>query len=110
MKVNDLGMIEINEVPPPLHLTPQEMEALADELVHYHAVFAELYYRTEQAHWGYKYLQGLMLPIEWKSIEPMALALDSGDIQAMPQCIGPGQWYEGGAAGAALAPGGGDVG
>jgi SRSO17 transposase len=77
---------------PPLHLTPQEIEALADELVHYHAVFAELYYRKEQAHWGYRYLQGLMLPIERKSIEPMALALDGGDIQAMQQFIGQSQW------------------
>jgi SRSO17 transposase len=94
MKVSDLGTIEINEGPPPLHLTPQESEALADELVHDHAVFAELYSRKEQAHWGYKYLQGLMLPIERKSIEPMALALDGGDIQAMQQFIGQGQWYD----------------
>jgi SRSO17 transposase len=80
--------------PPPLDLTPQEIAALADELVHYHAAFAELYYRKEQAHWGYKYLQGLMLPIERKSIEPMALALDGGDVQAMQQFIGQGQWQD----------------
>jgi len=52
MHVSELGMLESNEVPPPLSLTPQEIAALADELVHDHAVFAELYYRTEQAHWG----------------------------------------------------------
>jgi hypothetical protein len=33
-----------------------------------------------------------MLPIERTSIEPMALALDGGDIQAMPQWIGQGPW------------------
>jgi SRSO17 transposase len=94
MNVSDLGIIEINEAPPPLDLTPEEVAALADELVHYHAAFAELYYRKEQAHWGYKYLQGLMLPIERKSIEPMALALDGGDVQAMQQFIGQGQWQD----------------
>lgn len=94
MNVSDLGIIESNAAPPPLHLTPQEIEALADELVHYHAAFTELYYRKEQAHWGYKYLQGLLLPIERKSIEPMALALDGGDVQAMQQFIGQGQWHD----------------
>jgi SRSO17 transposase len=94
MNVSDLGIIVINEAPPPLDLTPEEVAALADELVHYHAAFADLYYRKEQAHWGYKYLQGLMLPIERKSIEPMALTVDGGDVQAMQQFIGQGQWQD----------------
>jgi len=94
MQTSHLGIIESNEAPPPLDLTPREIAALADELVHYHAAFAELYYRKEQAHWGCKYLQGLMLPIERKSIEPMALALDGGDVQAMQQFIGQGQWQD----------------
>ena len=47
MNVSDLGLSEINEAPPPLDLTPEDVAALADELVHYHAAFAELYYRKE---------------------------------------------------------------
>ena len=94
MPVSDLGIIEINEAPPPLDLTPQEIEALAAELVQYHAEFADLYYRVEQAHWGCKYLQGLLLPIERKSIEPLALALEGGNVQAMQQFIGQGQWQD----------------
>ena len=94
MQVSDLGIIEVNEAPPPLDLSPEEIVALADELVEYHAAFADLYSRKEQAHWGYKYLQGLMLPIERKSIEPMALALEGGDVQAMQQFIGQGQWQD----------------
>jgi hypothetical protein len=83
MDVSTLGIIEIDEVPPLLDLTPPEIEVLAEELVRYHAAFAGLYSRKEQAHWGYKYLQGLMLPIERKLIEPLALALDGGNVQAM---------------------------
>ena len=46
---------------------------MADELVAYHQAFADLYYRTEQAHWGYKYLQGLLTPdMEQKTIRPIA--------------------------------------
>jgi hypothetical protein len=52
-----------------------EIETLAEDLAQYHAEFADLYYRVEPAHWGEKYLQGLLLPIERKSIEPLALAL-----------------------------------
>ena len=92
--MDHLGIIEINAAPPPLDLSPEEIAALAAELGDCHAAFADLYYRKEQAYWGYKYLQGLMRPIERKSIEPMALALDGGDVQAMQQCIGQGQWQD----------------
>jgi SRSO17 transposase len=94
MQGSELGIREINEVPPPMDLTPQEIEALAHDLVQYHAEFAELYYRVEQAHWGEKYLQGLLLPVERKSIEPLALALEGGKVQAMQQFIGQGQWQD----------------
>ena len=94
MDRSELGIIEVDETPPPLELSPQEIAALADALVEYHAAFADLYYRKEQAHWGLKYLQGLMLPLERKSIEPMALALEGGDVQAMQQFIGQGQWQD----------------
>jgi SRSO17 transposase len=89
-----LDLVEIDETPPLLDLTPEEIEALADELVDYHSEFAHLYYRTEQAHWAHKYLQGLMLPIERKSIQPMALALEGGNVQAMQQFIGQGRWRD----------------
>jgi SRSO17 transposase len=94
MDVSELGIIEVDETPPLLDLTPVEIEALAEALLQYHAEFAPLYYRQEQAHWGYKYLQGLMLPLERKSMEPMALALESGNVQAMQQFIGQGQWQD----------------
>jgi SRSO17 transposase len=94
MDVSGLGIIEIDETPPLLDLIPAEIEALAEALLEYHTAFAPLYYRREQAHWGYKYLQGLMLPLERKSIEPMALALEGGNVQAMQQFIGQGQWQD----------------
>jgi len=95
MDMSKLGFIEIDETPPPLDLTPEEVEALADELTDYHAEFSELYYRVERAHWGSnKYLQGLMSPIERKAIQPMAMALEGGDVQAMQQFIGQGQWQD----------------
>ena len=94
MNVNGLEIIELDETPELLDLTPEEIEGLADELVAYHAEFSDLFYRREQAHWGYKYLQGMMAPIEQKTIQPMAMALEGGNIQAMQQFIGQGQWED----------------
>ena len=52
MDVRELGIIGMDETPPPLDLTPVEIEALAEVLLQDHAEFAPLYYRQEQAHWG----------------------------------------------------------
>src|SRR5262247_3935105 len=94
MDVSALDIIEIGETPPPLDLTPVDIEALAETLLQDYAEFAPLYERQEQAQWGYKYLQGLMLPRERKSIEPLALALEGGHGQARQQFIGQGQWQD----------------
>lgn len=94
MSISDIEIAEVVDGPPLLELVPEEVEELADELVSYHAEFADLYYRTEQAHWGYAYLQGLMAPIQSKSVQPMALELEGGNIQAMQQFIGQGKWRD----------------
>src|SRR4051794_12593633 len=78
--------------PPLVGLTPGEIAGLHGELVAYHAAFAPLFQRAEQRHWALKYTEGQLLPLERKSIEPMADALDGGDVQAMQQFIGLGAW------------------
>ena len=71
--------------PPLLGVAPDEVAALHDELRAYHAEFAPLFRRAEQRHWALKYTEGQLLPLERKSIEPMADALDGGNVQAMQQ-------------------------
>ena len=78
--------------PPEVNLLPSDVEALADDLVAYHAEFAPCFRRAEQRHWALAYLQGQLLHLERKSIEPMALALSGGDVQAMQQFISVGAW------------------
>lgn len=89
-----LKITEVDTTPPLLELAPEEIELLADELAAYHAEFSDLYYRVEQAHWGHRYLQGLIAPIESKTIQPMAMALEDGNVQAMQQFIGQGKWED----------------
>ena len=78
--------------PPEHNLAPRDVEALADELVAYHALFAPLFQRTEQRTWALAYLHGQLLELDRKSIEPMALALEGGDVQGMQQFISVGPW------------------
>jgi SRSO17 transposase len=78
--------------PPAHNLAPRDVEALAHELVAYHAHFAPLFQRSEQRKWALAYLHGQLLELDRKSIEPMALALEGGDVQGMQQFISAGPW------------------
>ncbi len=78
--------------PPVINLAPRDVEALADELLAYHAHFAPLGERSEQRQWALTYLHGQLLDLERKSIEPMALSLPDGSVQALQQFISLGAW------------------
>lgn len=78
--------------PPMLALTPADVRDLATALDVYCAQFAPLFRRSEQRQWARKYLEGQLLPLPRKSIEPMALALAGGNVQAMQQFISDGGW------------------
>jgi len=87
-----------NLVPPPsgqppiINLAPRDVEALADDLLAYHAHFTRLFVRSEQRHWALTYLQGQLADLERKSIEPLALAHPDGNVQALQQFISLGAW------------------
>lgn len=80
---------------PVLDLTPQDIDGLLDELRSYHAIFSPLFKRPEQRNWSQTYLQGLLLELPRKSIEPIMLALRGADrnaIRAMQQFVSEGAW------------------
>ena len=70
------------------------MAGLNQELEAYHRQFARLFKRREQRQWSQKYMEGQMLDLERKSIEPMASALEEGNVQAMQQFISAGAWSD----------------
>jgi SRSO17 transposase len=75
-----------------MNLTPQDVEGLAGDLEEYHARFCPSFRRREQRHWALRYMEGQMLELKRKCIEPMALYLDGGNVQAMQQFISEGAW------------------
>ena len=78
--------------PPQMNLIPRDVEGLAARLERYHARFGHLLRRKEQRRWALMYMEGQMLELDRKSIEPMALYLDGGNVQAMQQFISEGAW------------------
>ncbi len=87
----------LNIPPPEIKLSAQEIELLIPELQQYRAIYSPLFRRREQREQSEQYLNGLLLDIENKSIEPMVLAL-VGDapnaIRATQQFIGQGAWSD----------------
>ena len=78
-----------------MDLTPRDLEDLVEELRAYHALYSPLFQRREQREQAAKYLQGLLLELPRKSIEPLVLALEgakSHAVRAMPQFISEGSW------------------
>jgi len=87
--------IEPIDTAPMLDLTPQEVDTLLDELRAYHAIYSPLFQRREQRECSEKYLQGLLLELPRKSVEPMVWTLDGADqnaVRAMQQFLSAGAW------------------
>jgi SRSO17 transposase len=79
---------------PVMNIAPRDVAGLDDELHTYQQMFTECFVRREQRHWALRYAQGQMLSLPRKSIEPMAVALEGGNIQAMQQFISQGAWSD----------------
>ena len=85
------------ETVPEMELNAEEIGQLSEELEDYHAIYSPLFQRREQREWSSLYLQGLLLELPRKSIEPMVLALrgaNGNNVRAMQQFIGEGRWED----------------
>jgi len=79
---------------PTLNIAPRQIDGLLAQLETYHEIYSPLFQRPEQRYWAFKYMQGQMLNIERKSIEPMARALEGGNVQAMQQFTSASPWQD----------------
>jgi SRSO17 transposase len=78
-----------------MDLTPSDLEELVEELQVYHAIYSPLFQRREQREWAATYLHGLLLDLPRKSIEPLVLAMEGAQsqaVRAMQQFISEGSW------------------
>lgn len=80
---------------PALELTPQAIGNLVEQLREYHAIYSPFFQRREQREGAQQYLHGLLLELPRKSIEPMVLALEGAQAEAvrtMQLFISEGAW------------------
>src|SRR4051812_18233508 len=78
-------------------VSPKDVEAVAEELVAYHAQFHDLFGRREQREWSEFYLRGQLSNLERKTIEPMVLHFKGSDwaaVRAVQQFLGEGAWND----------------
>jgi SRSO17 transposase len=81
------------QLPPPLDLEEEDIEALSDEFEQFHRLFRPAFYRVEQLNLSRCYLQGLMSSLKRKSIEPIALSLlDTKRVRSLQLFLGSGKW------------------
>ena len=78
---------------PPFDLKEEDIEQLGDDFKQFHSLFSPAYKRVEQEELSAFYLQGLMSPIERKSMEPIAINLmDTHRVRSMQHFMSSGGW------------------
>ena len=73
-------------------MTPDDVRAAAEQLVHFHERFAPLFGKSQAQDHAHTYLKGLMACPERKSIEPIALNVGTGQVSGLQKFINIAPW------------------
>ncbi len=79
---------------PKFELTPQDVDGFLDELRAFHHHFRAGFARSEPREHCFNSRVGQCSALERKSIEPMALHVDGGNIRGMQRCMSDDVWDE----------------
>lgn len=79
---------------PEFDLTPHDVDGFLDELRDFHARFRDCFSRSEPREHFFNYMVGQFSELERKSIEPMALEVEGGNIRGMQRFISDDVWNE----------------
>ena len=79
---------------PQFDLTPRDVDGFLGELQAFHDQFRECFARSEPREHFCNYMVGQCSVLERKSIEPMALHVDGGNIRGMQRCMSDDVWDE----------------
>ena len=79
---------------PTFDLTPHDVDGFLDELQLFHDQFRYCFVRSEPREHFFHYMVGQFSELERKSIEPMALNVEGGNVRGMQRCISDDIWKE----------------
>jgi SRSO17 transposase len=77
---------------PQFTLDPRDVEGFMDELHGFHTAFRDCFARREPRDHFFHYMVGQFSELERKSIEPIALQVEGGNVRAMQRCISDAVW------------------
>jgi SRSO17 transposase len=79
---------------PPFDVVPSDVEGFMDELREFQSAFHDCFARSEPREHFFDYMVGQLSDLERKSIEPMALKIEGGNIRGMQRFISDDTWDE----------------
>jgi SRSO17 transposase len=79
---------------PKFDLGKGDIRDFMDELRGFHEQFADCFQRSESREHFLKYMAGQFSPLERKSIEPIALAVEDGNVRALQRFVSDAPWDE----------------
>lgn len=79
---------------PKFDLGKGDIKDFMDELKGFHEQFADCFQRSESREHFSKYMAGQFSPLERKSIEPIALAVEDGNVRALQRFVSDAPWDE----------------
>ncbi len=77
---------------PKFNLTQDDVSDFMTELKGFHENFADCFFRTELRENFYRYMVGQFSDLERKSIEPIATAVEHGQVRAMQRFVSTAVW------------------
>jgi SRSO17 transposase len=79
---------------PAFDIDKNDIEELSSELKGFHSVFSDCFHRSESREHFYNYMAGQLSDIGRKSIEPIALTVEGGNVRSMQRFISHAHWNE----------------
>lgn len=77
---------------PQFALDPSDVHGFIDEWHGFHTAFRDCFARSEPRDQFFHYMVGQFSALDRKSIEPMALQVEGGNVRAMQRCISDAVW------------------
>jgi SRSO17 transposase len=79
---------------PKFNVSDGDVKNFINELKGFHQVFSDCFHRSESRDHFFRYMVGQFSELERKSIEPIALAVEKGNVRAMQRFISDAEWYD----------------
>ena len=79
---------------PKFDVTQNDVDSFMDQLRCFHSEFRGCFQRSETRENVFRYMAGQFSELERKSIEPIALSVENGQVRSMQRAISDAVWDE----------------